>query len=70
MIMSALKAGGMDLVTDGAREGDGNNPKVYCEYEPGKNLPKSVTDWVESAPGKGVKIISPLLEYLPEDYQY
>lgn len=70
MMMSALEAGGMDLLTDGLRRADVNNPKGYYELEIVKKLPKGETDWIESAQGKAIKVISALLKYLPEDYQY
>lgn len=70
MMMSALNVGGMSLLVDGKREADGNNPKGYYEYEPVKKLPKGNIDWLPEAKGKAVKIISALLEFLPEDYPY
>ena len=70
MMMSALKEGGMLLLVDGIREPDGNNPKGYFEYELVKKLPKGNINWLSAAKGKAVKIISALLEFLPEDYQY
>jgi hypothetical protein len=70
MMMSALKAGGMPLLVDGIREADGNNPRGYYEYEPVKKLPKGSVDWLKSAKGKAVKIISALIEYLPSNNQY
>lgn len=69
MMMSALNAGGMLLLVDGIREADRNNPKGYYEYEPVKKLPKGSVNWLDSARGRAVKIISALLEFLPEDYQ-
>jgi hypothetical protein len=70
MMMSALKAGGMPLLVDGIREADGNNPRGYYEYEPVKKLPKGSVDWLKSAKGKAVKIISALIEYLPSNNHY
>jgi hypothetical protein len=70
MMMSALKAGGLPLLVDGIRTADANNPKGYYEFEPVKRLAKGDTDWLTSAPGKAVKIISALLEFLPEKYMY
>jgi len=70
MMMSALEAGGMELLVDGLREADMNNPKGYFEYERAKKLPKGDTQWLESASGKAVKIISALIEYLPSGFQY
>jgi hypothetical protein len=70
MMMSALQAGGMPLLTDGLRQADPNNPKGYYEYEVVKKLPKGQTGWLLSAHGKAVKVISALLGYLPEDFEY
>jgi hypothetical protein len=70
MMMSALEAGGLPLLVDGIREADQNNPRGYYEYERVKKLPKGDLDWLESANGKAVKVISALLEYLPDDYLY
>ena len=68
MMMSALKAGGMPLLVDGMRQPDANNPKGYFEYER-KNL-QMATHMVGICHSKAVKIISGLLEYLPEDLNY
>ncbi len=70
MMMSALKAGGMPLVVDEIRQADANNPKGYNEFERVKKLPKGDTVWLATASGKAVKIISALLEFLPQDYAY
>ncbi len=70
MMMSALKAGGMDLMVDDVREADANNPKGYFEFERVKKMPKGDTGWLNEARGKAVKVISALLEYLPKNYQY
>ncbi len=70
MMMSALKAGGMTLLTDGIRTKDENNPKGYFEYERVKKLSSGDIRWLRSAQGKAVKIISALLEYLPEGFAY
>ena len=70
MMMSALQAGGMPLVVDDLRQADANNPKGYYEFERVKKLPKGDTVWLATAPGKAVKIISALLEYLPSGYKY
>jgi len=70
MMMSALKAGGMTLLTDGIRTKDENNPKGYFEYERVKKLSSGDTRWLRSAQGKAVKVISALLEYLPEGLEY
>jgi hypothetical protein len=70
MMMSALKAGGMDLIIDQVRTADPNNPRGYFEFERVKKLPKGDTRWLKQAGGKAIKIISALLQFLPDDYHY
>lgn len=69
MMMQMLKAGGMEILSDGEREADNNNPKGYLEFEKVKSLHKN-QDWIGDAEGKCVKIIAQLLNYLPEEYNY
>jgi hypothetical protein len=73
MAMKMLQAGGVILLTDVVRAPDRHNPEGYFEYERVKELDKPGTDtsWLKSARGKAVKIVSPLLTWLPEtsDYQ-
>jgi hypothetical protein len=71
MAMKMLEEGGLKVVTDGVRGADASNPKGYYEYEPVKTLSTSGdTAWLGEARGKAVKIISFLLTYLPESYDY
>lgn len=71
MAMRMLEAGGLSLVTDGERTADGSNPHGYFELEQVKTLDKpGPTSWLAQARGRGIKIISFLLTYLPEDYDY
>ena len=70
MMMSALKAGGLPLLTDNLRAADPNNPKGYFEYERVKKLQKGDTQWLNAACGKAVKIISSLLINLPDNFHY
>ncbi len=70
MMMKMLEAGGMELVIDGIRTPDEDNPKGYYEFERVKQLDKGDTAWVADAQGKAVKVISALLEYLPREYEY
>jgi predicted Zn-dependent protease len=69
MMMQALAAGGMDILTDGLRKPDDNNPKGYLEFEPVKKL-ASDNSWVKDAQGKTVKVIAQLLQYLPAEFEY
>ena len=71
MMMKMLEAGGLPVVTDGVRTADVSNPNGYYEFEPVKELDKAGdTAWLPTARGKAVKIISLLLTYLPETYDY
>ena len=70
MAMKMLDAGGMPLVTDGVRGADASNPNGYYEFEPVKALERGDVAWLADARGKAVKIVSLLLTYLPETYDY
>lgn len=71
MAMRMLEAGGVAIVSDGLRQADASNPRGYYEFEPVKDLDKPGDHaWLASARGKAVKIISLLLTYLPESYDY
>jgi hypothetical protein len=71
MVMGMLKAGGLELLTDGARTPDEDNPKGYYELERVKNLDKTEdTSWLADAGGKGLKVISFLLQFLPDHHHY
>jgi sulfotransferase family protein len=71
MAMKMLEAGGVPIMTDGIRTADESNPKGYYEFERVKELDKNGdTKWLRDARGRAVKIISFLLTYLPETYDY
>jgi hypothetical protein len=72
MMMAMLTAGGILPLVDGRREADESNPRGYLEFEPVKDLDKRGADlsWLPDARGKAVKIISFLLTWLPEDFNY
>jgi hypothetical protein len=71
MAMKMLAAGGMELLTDGARQADEQNPNGYFELEAVKDLDKNGdASWLVDARGKAVKVISHLLTWLPETYDY
>lgn len=69
MMMQMLQAGGMEPLTDRLREADPNNPRGYWEYEPVKRL-RDDQSWMGEAEGKVVKIVAPLLTYLPPGFSY
>jgi hypothetical protein len=68
-MMQMLAAGGMEILTDGERQADVENPKGYYEWEPAKLLPQQ-PQRIQDAEGKAVKIISQLLFALPADRHY
>ena len=71
MALRMLDAGGMPILTDGGRPADENNVHGYYELEAVKHLHEGGdTAWLKSAGGKAVKIISFLLTWLPETYEY
>jgi hypothetical protein len=71
MTMRMLEAGGMPVVTDGVRVADDSNPNGYYELEQVKTLSTGGdTAWLARARGHAVKVISFLLTYLPESYDY
>jgi len=69
MMMQMLDAGGLEILTDGERQADGNNPKGYYEFQRVKNLAKDKA-WLPEAEGKVVKVIAQLLQFLPNQYEY
>ena len=69
-MMKMLEATGFNILTDNFRTADENNPGGYYEFERVKKLKEGDFDWLPLARGKVVKIISALLEFLPNRYQY
>lgn len=63
-LMQMLEAGGVDILSDGVREADEDNPRGYFEFEPVKNL-MSDSNWLFEGRGKAVKIVAPLVTALP-----
>lgn len=71
MAMKMLDAGGVELITDNERTADVDNPKGYFEDERVKNLGETEDrTWIVDARGKGIKVVSSLLQYLPRDLNY
>ncbi len=69
MLMKMLDAGGLQPLTDGVREPDEDNPGGYYELEQVKQL-ATENHWLEAAQGRVVKVISQLLDTLPNDRRY
>ena len=71
MVMKMLEAGGLEVLTDGVRGADENNPNGYYELERVTRLNIDADrSWLAGARGKAIKIISFLLTYLPESNDY
>jgi hypothetical protein len=71
MAMRMLEAGGVPILTDGIRTADDDNPNGYFEFEAVKRLERNLdAAWLRDARGRAVKIISLLLTWLPETYDY
>jgi hypothetical protein len=70
MMMKILSEGGLPVVTDELRSADNDNPDGYFELETVKQMAAGNIAWLAEATGKGVKVISYLLEYLPAEYSY
>ncbi len=71
MAMKMLDAAGIEVVSDGQRVADVDNPKGYFEDERVKNLAtNNDRAWLREARGKSIKIISFLLKDLPADNRY
>lgn len=70
MMMQILRAGGMEILTDQQRTADEDNPKGYYELERVKKMKDGDVSWVKDANGKVIKVISALLEYLPQDQNF
>ena len=68
-MMSMLRAGGIEILSDGVRQPDVDNPHGYFELERVKSLATD-SSWLESARGKAIKVISVLLEHLPRALGY
>ena len=69
MMMNMLDAACVEILTDGKRKADEDNPRGYFEYLPATQL-RSNRDWLPSARGKVVKVVAQLLHYLKQDEQY
>jgi predicted ATPase len=70
MMMKMLAEGGLSVVMDSLRQADEDNPNGYFEIEASKSLKDGEKKWLYDAQGKVVKVISYLLEFLPDDLSY
>ena len=71
MAMKMLEAAGIEIVSDGVRTADEDNPKGYFELERVKDLAQEHDwSWLAGARSKAIKIISYLLKELPPTHNY
>ena len=70
MMMKMLAEGGAPILTDELRRPDDDNPNGYFELEVVRQLKEGNLGWLQQADGKVVKVVSALLEYLPNDRDY
>jgi hypothetical protein len=71
MMMRMLAAGGMQVMTDGRRGADVDNPYGYFEHERVKDLEKETDkSYIREGRGKVLKVISFLIRFLPDDHDY
>jgi hypothetical protein len=70
MMMKMLTEGGLSAVVDSLRQADEDNPNGYFEFEASKRLKDGEKKWLYDSQGKVVKVVSYLLEFLPDDLSY
>lgn len=69
LMMQMLTEGGAEPLVDDVRQADADNPRGYLEFEKTKSLANN-NQWVGEAKGKVIKVVAPLLENLPSEYDY
>ena len=67
--MQLLGAGGVMLLTDCMRAADEDNPRGYYEFERATRLHQD-RQWLPEARGKAVKLVLPLVPFLPDSETY
>jgi hypothetical protein len=70
MMMKILAEGGIQVITDESRTPDEDNPNGYFELGAVKQMSEGNVQWLADAGGKAVKVISALLEHLPNECSY
>jgi len=69
MMMQMLEAAGLELATDGHRAANSDNPLGYFELEAVKRL-REDSSFLKSVIGRVVKVVTPLIPFLPPEYDY
>jgi hypothetical protein len=67
--MQMFEAAELSLLVDRCRVADADNPRGYFEFEPVKGLARD-SSFFADAVGKGIKVVAPLLRFLPDTYHY
>ncbi|MDB6038106.1 MAG: type phosphodiesterase/nucleotide pyrophosphatase [Verrucomicrobiales bacterium] len=67
LMMQLLDKGGLPVLVDDRRPADENNPHGFFEFEKVKELHRDAS-WFAGAMGKCVKIVAPLLEFVPDGF--
>ena len=67
--MQMIEAGGVPILADGVRCADEDNPRGYYELEAVKGIARDAS-FLAEAPGRAVKIVTPLLTSLPPEFAY
>ena len=69
MLMQMLVAGGLPPYVDAARPADASNPRGYFEHARVRALARDAS-WVPEADGHVVKVVAPLVPFLPAGPAY
>ena len=69
MMMRCLETGGLNVLVDGERTADRDNPNGYYEFEAVKTTLQDPS-WIDEAGGKVVKMVYRLVRDLPPTHQY
>lgn len=69
MLMQMLAAGGVRVHSDDQRTADESNPRGYFELEKVKQL-QTDNSWLDEARGRAIKVVAPLVAYLPQHCNY
>jgi len=69
LMMQMLEAAGIDVASDHVREADDDNRRGYYELEAVKRI-REDTSFFDGCVGKAVKVVAPLLPFLPTPFDY
>ena len=69
LMMQLLAAAGLPILADDQRAPDDDNPHGYLEDARVKSLQRDHS-WLGEARGRALKVVSPLLQYLPPEHRY